>query len=107
VGEIKSASDEYYAGGKPYVQLATYVRAFQAKYPFAHVGNLTSWNADVDGYGLVRDGYDCTVFIANAGTGLYRYSGRSTPAGASKQSTRIEKEGFHSLPFNEKPNYDL
>ncbi|MEV6907866.1 hypothetical protein [Amycolatopsis sp. NPDC051071] len=107
VGEIKSESDEYYAPGKAYRQLDTYLNAYKRKYPHAYVGKLTSWNSDVDGYPLVGNGYDCTVFIANASDGLYRYSGRSTVDGESKKSKRIEKEGFHKLPFNEQPNYQV
>ncbi|WP_414939114.1 hypothetical protein [Amycolatopsis sp. cmx-11-51] len=107
VGEIKSDGDQYYAPGKAYVQLDTYLNAYRRKYPHAYVGKLTSWNSDVDGYPLVDDGYDCTVFIANAGDGLYRYSGRSTAAGESNQSKRIEKEGLHKLPFNERPDYEV
>ncbi len=107
VGEIKSAANEYYAPGKAYIQLDTYINAYRRKYPHAYVGKLTAWNTDVDGYPLVRDGYDCTVFIANPSDGLYRYSGRSTVDGESEQSKRIEKEGFHTLPFNEKANYEI
>jgi hypothetical protein len=105
VGEIKSAADQYYAGGRTHHQLATYIAALKVQYPHAYVGRLTSWNTDADGYPLHGNGYNCTVYVANAGQGLYRYSGRVTEEGRTNQSNRIEDEGHHQLPFNEQPNY--
>jgi hypothetical protein len=71
------------------------------------IGRPTFWNPDADRYILNDDGFDSTVFIANSGDGLYKYSGRSTEEGIYAQGERIENEGVHQLPYNEMPNYEF
>ena len=49
VGEIKSAAKQYYAPGRAYVQLDTYIADLRRTYPEAVVAPLTSWNPDAGG----------------------------------------------------------
>jgi hypothetical protein len=105
VGEIKSDSMVWYGPAGAYIQLANYMNAYRARYPYARVGALDFWNPPSEGLIVNNNGYNCRVFIQNRGAGLYTYTGRVQADAIMNMEDRLDSEEERELPFNEQPNY--
>jgi hypothetical protein len=109
VGEIKSDANAYYGAAGAYAQLANYINAYRisATYSGATVGRLDFWNPPVNGIPLDGGGYNCTVFIRNAGNGLYTYTGRVQDDAIARMTDRLSDDEEQPEPFNTQGNYNF